>query len=64
MSEQQSNELLQLILLGILLKTITTKNIVFKNYMIEDISFIKFKKNEYIFDQDLFSFKQKYIILN
>lgn len=64
LSEQQSNELLQLILLGILLKTITTKNIIFKNYMIEDISCISFKKNQYIFDQDLFSFKQKYIILN
>ena len=64
LTENQSHELLQLILLGLLLKTITNKNIKFKNYIIQDISCITFKKNKFYFVQDLFNFQQKFNIIN
>lgn len=63
LSDQTTQELLKVIRLGILLKTILHKHITFNNNVIEDINCIHFKNNSYDIDIDIYNYNSNFIVI-
>ncbi len=59
----QSKELYNKILLGLLLKTITKDQIIYENKHIKDITCISFKHNNFMFNEDIYNFKDNLIFV-
>lgn len=63
LSVQQSKDLYNKIILGLLLKTISKGQIIYENKKIKEIKCITFKKNEFLFTDDIYAFKNNLIFV-
>lgn len=60
---QQSKDLYNKILLGLLLKTIHNNQIIYENKIIKDITCVSFKDKEFIFNTDVYKYKNNLIFV-
>ena len=60
---KQSKQLYNMIILGLLFKTINKSNIVYNNQNIKEIKSISFKKNFFKFNKNIYNFKNDLIFI-
>ena len=63
LDDKQTISLLKIIKLGLLLKTILPKHIIYNNNSIQEISCISFKNNTYNLDTNIYNYTSNFIVI-